>query len=157
MGSISLLAWRKAYMLEFVDNDAVVDTFTFAIPPESEDFAFPQRLSETKTFGGSVFDDYGNDTYRITLSGTTVNEDKKLIYKGKKAPQYLTGTQEIFELQKLIKKWNDGKKNKGSFSGWAVGFLKSLATVSVGCAPLASHFFASSSFTLNSEGSFKGS
>ncbi|MBQ3824749.1 MAG: InlB B-repeat-containing protein, partial [Spirochaetaceae bacterium] len=128
MGSISLLAWRKAYMLEFVDNDAVVDTFTFAIPPESEDFAFPQRLSETKTFGGSVFDDYGNDTYRITLSGTTVNEDKKLIYKGKKAPQYLTGTQEIFELQKLIKKWNDGKKNKGSFSGWAVGFLKSLAT-----------------------------
>jgi len=128
MGSISLLAWRKAYMLEFVDNDAVVDTFTFAVPPESEDFAFPQRLSETKTFGGSVFDDYGNDTYRITLSGTTVNEDKKLIYKGKKAPQYLTGTQEIFELQKLIKQWNDGKVNTGSFSGWAVGFLKSLAT-----------------------------
>ena len=128
MGSISLLAWRKAYMLEFVDNDAVVDTFTFAIPPESEDFAFPQRLSETKTFGGSVFDDYGNDTYRITLSGTTVNEDKKLIYKGKKAPQYLTGTQEIFELQKLIKKWNDGKKSTGAFSGWAVGFLKNLAT-----------------------------
>ena len=128
MGSISLLAWRKAYMLEFVDNDAVVDTFTFAIPPESEDFAFPQRLSETKTFGGSVFDDYGNDTYRITLSGTTVNEDKKLIYKGKKAPQYLTGTQEIFELQKLIKKWNDGKKSTGVFSGWAVGFLKNLAT-----------------------------
>lgn len=117
MGSISLLQWRKAYMLEFLDGDDLVECFTFSVPPESEEFDFPQRITETKTFGGSVFDDYGNDTYRITLSGTTVNEEKKLIYKGKVgAPMYLTGTKEIFELQKIIKNWADGKAmKKGSF------------------------------------------
>ena len=91
-------------MLEFMDGNDVKDCFTFSVPPESEEFQFSQRITETKTFGGSVFDDFGNDPYRITISGTTVNEDKKLIYKGnKKAPQYLTGTKEIFELQKIIK------------------------------------------------------
>lgn len=116
MGSISLLQWRKSYMLEFLEGTELKECFTFSVPPESEEFQFPQRVSETKTFGGSVFDDYGNDTYRITLSGTTVNEDKKFIYKGKAGvPQYLTGTKEIFELQKLIKNWSDGKVSEGFF------------------------------------------
>lgn len=116
MGSISLLQWRKAYMLEFLEGETLKECFTFSVPPESEEFDFPQRISETKSFGGSVFDDYGNDTYRITLSGTTVNEEKKFIYKGtKKAPQYLTGTKEIFELQKIIKNWADGKVSTGFF------------------------------------------
>ena len=115
MGSISLLQWRKAYMLEFLVDNNVVDCFTFSVPPESEELQFSQRISETKTFGGSVFDDYGNDTYKITLSGSTINEDKKLIYKGKNVPQYLTGTKEIFELQKIIKNWSDGKASKGFF------------------------------------------
>ncbi len=116
MGSISLLQWRKAYMLEFLDNGKLVDCFTFSVPPESEELQFSQRLNETKTFGGSVFDDYGNDTYKITLSGSTINEEKKFIYKGtKKAPQYLTGTKEIFELQKIIKNWADGKASSGFF------------------------------------------
>ena len=116
MGSISLLQWRKAYMLEFLEGETLKECFTFSVPPESEELQFPQRISETKTFGGSVFDDYGNDTYRITLSGTTVNEEKKFIYKGtKKAPQYLTGTKEIFELQKIIKNWADGKVSTGFF------------------------------------------
>lgn len=116
MGSISLLQWRKAYMLEFMDGNDVKDCFTFSVPPESEEFQFSQRITETKTFGGSVFDDFGNDSYRITISGTTVNEDKKLIYKGnKKAPQYLTGTKEIFELQKIIKNWADNIYAEGFF------------------------------------------
>lgn len=116
MGSISLLQWRKAYMLEFLDGDTLVECFTFSVPPESEEFDFPQRVTETKTFGGSVFDDYGNDSYRITLSGTTVNEEKKLIYKGKTgAPMYLSGTKEIFELQKIIKNWADGKVSDRMF------------------------------------------
>ena len=125
MGSISLLQWRKAYMLEFLVDGKVEECFTFSVPPESEEFQFPQRITETKTFGGSVFDDYGNDSYRITLSGTTVNEDKKFIYRGKtKAPKYLTGTKEIFELQNIIKNWADDnvttgffKKVTGSLSG----------------------------------------
>lgn len=116
MGSISLLQWRKAYMLEFLDGETLVECFTFSVPPESEEFDFPQRVTETKTFGGSVFDDYGNDSYRITLSGTTVNEEKKLIYKGKTgAPMYLSGTKEIFELQKIIKKWADGEVSDRMF------------------------------------------
>ena len=116
MGSISALQWRKAYMLEFLEDNIIKECFTFSVPPESEEFQFPQRVSETKTFGGSVFDDYGNDSYRITLTGTTVNEEKKFIYKGKtNAPQYLTGTKEIFELQKIIKNWSDGITSSGFF------------------------------------------
>lgn len=103
-------------MLEFLEGDDLKECFTFSVPPESEELQFPQRVTETKTFGGSVFDDYGNDSYRISLSGTTVNEEKKFIYKGtKKAPQYLTGTKEIFELQKIIKNWADGKVSTGFF------------------------------------------
>ncbi len=116
MGSISLLQWRKAYMLEFLEDGIIKECFTFSVPPESEEFQFPQRITETKTFGGSVFDDFGNDSYRITLSGSTVNEEKKFIYKGKtNAPQYLTGTKEIFELQKIIKNWSDGVTSSGFF------------------------------------------
>ena len=115
MGSIGLLKWRKAYMLEFLDDTNVVEVFTFSVPPESEEFVFPQRITETKTFGGSVFDDYGNDTYKITLSGSTINEDKKFIYRGLRPPLYLTGTKEIFELQKIIHNWADGKVAKGFF------------------------------------------
>lgn len=103
-------------MLEFLEGDDLKECFTFSVPPESEELQFPQRVTETKTFGGSVFDDYGNDSYRITLSGTTVNEEKKLIYRGlKKVPLYLTGTKEIFELQKIIKNWSDGKVSTGFF------------------------------------------
>ena len=115
MGSIGLLKWRKAYMLEFLDGTDVKEVFTFSVPPESEEFVFSQRITETKTFGGSVFDDYGNDTYKITLSGSTINEDKKLIYRGLRPPLYLTGTKEIFELQKIIQNWADGKVLQGFF------------------------------------------
>lgn len=110
--------WHKAYMLEFQSSAAIKtgffgngsnsdsEIFTFALPPESEDFDYKQRVTETKTFGGAVFDDYGNDTYRIVLSGTTVNNEKKLIYKGTKTlPGYLTGEQEIFKLQEMIDKY----------------------------------------------------
>ena len=102
-------------MLEFLDGTNVAEVFTFSVPPESEEFVFPQRLTETKTFGGSVFDDYGNDTYKITLSGSTINEDKKFIYRGLNPPLYLTGTKEIFELQKIIQNWADGKVSTGFF------------------------------------------
>lgn len=102
-------------MLEFLDGTEVKEVFTFSVPPESEEFIFPQRITETKTFGGSVFDDYGNDTYKITLSGSTINEDKKFIYRGLNPPLYLTGTKEIFTLQKIIQNWADGKVLEGFF------------------------------------------
>lgn len=99
--------WRKSYMLEFLVGETVDDVFTFSVPPESEDFSFPQRMTETKTFGGSVFDQYGNDSIHITLTGTTINEEKKYIYRGsKKQPMYLSGEKEIYTLQKKLAKWN---------------------------------------------------
>jgi uncharacterized repeat protein (TIGR02543 family) len=111
MGIMNLHLHRKAYMLEFLENDVPKDVFTFSIPPESEDFDFSQRITETKTFGGSAFDDYGNDTIKITLTGSTVNEERKLIYKGlQKPPRYLTGEKEIFHLQELLDDW--GKIDK---------------------------------------------
>jgi uncharacterized repeat protein (TIGR02543 family) len=109
MGIMNLRHWRKAYMIEFLKNDnEVEDVFTFSVPPESENFEFPQRITETPTFGGVVFDDYGNDTVKIRLTGSTINEERKLIYRGnKKLPDYLTGEKEIFKLQELFEKWGN--------------------------------------------------
>ena len=116
---MNLGLWKKAYMLEFMGRridtggfslnwNSDSEIFTFALPPESEDFDYSQRVTETKTFGGAVFDDYGNDTIRIVLSGSTVNNEKKLIYKGTKTiPGYLTGEQEIFKLRDLIEKYGE--------------------------------------------------
>ena len=73
--------WNKAYLLEFKMNGVLTDAFTFSVPPESEEFAFPQRKGETKTFGGAVISDYGNDLVQINLSGSTINQELKLIYK----------------------------------------------------------------------------
>jgi uncharacterized repeat protein (TIGR02543 family) len=111
MGIMNLGLFRKAYMLEFLENDIPKEVFTFSIPPEAEDFSFDQRVTETKTFGGSAFDDYGNDTIKITLSGSTVNEEKKIIYKGlTKPPKYLSGEKEIYHLQGILEEWGDIEK-----------------------------------------------
>lgn len=113
---MNLGVWHKAYMLEIIGlqkeegfslssalNFSGSEVFTFALPPEAEDFDYSQRVTETKTFGGAVFDDYGNDTFKITISGSTVNNEKKLIYRGTKAvPEYLTGEKEIFKLRDLL-------------------------------------------------------
>lgn len=107
MAILNAKVWNKAYMLEFLGmKGGKSKCFTFSVPPESEELQFSQRVSETKTFGGSVFDCYGNDTIKINLSGSTVNEERKLIYRGKALPSYYTGEKEIFELQKLISDWN---------------------------------------------------
>jgi uncharacterized repeat protein (TIGR02543 family) len=108
MAFINESQWRKAYMIEFLRNKVVEDVFTFSVPPESENLDFPQRVTETPTFGGVVFDDYGNDTVKIRLTGSTINEERKLIYQGnKKLPSYLTGEKEIFKLQELFEKWGE--------------------------------------------------
>lgn len=112
MAIMNVNLWKKAYMLEFLQDKEVKEVFTFSVPPESEDFDFPQRVSETKTFGGAVFDDYGNDTVKITLSGSTINEEKKYIYRGSKKPMYLTGEREIFYLQSIFQEWGQVKNLK---------------------------------------------
>jgi uncharacterized repeat protein (TIGR02543 family) len=100
--------WRKAYMIEFLKNKEVKEVFTFSVPPESENFDFPQRVTETPTFGGVVFDEYGNDTVKIRLTGSTINEERKLIYRGNtRLPSYMTGEKEIFELQRIFEEWGE--------------------------------------------------
>ena len=97
--------WKKAYLLEFKLNGVLTDAFTFSVPPESEEFNFPQRKSETKTFGGGVVADYGNDFVQISLSGSTINQELKLIYKSRLGTEQLTGEQEAFYLRDLLKKY----------------------------------------------------
>jgi uncharacterized repeat protein (TIGR02543 family) len=126
MGVMNSRLAGKAYMFEFVSTKGAEvknEYFSFAVPPESEEFEFGQRITETKTFGGSVFDDYGNDTIPIKISGTTINDEKKMVYRGgssreglsKGQPRiaYLTGEKEIFELRKLINEWGKGYKING--------------------------------------------
>lgn len=102
--------WKKAYLLEFKMNNVLTDAFTFSVPPESEEFSFPQRNNETKTFGGSVIADYGNDTVQINLSGSTINQELKLIFKSTLGTAEMTGEQEIFYLRDLLKKYGTRDK-----------------------------------------------
>ncbi|MDR1905167.1 MAG: hypothetical protein LBQ88_23160, partial [Treponema sp.] len=99
--------WKKAYLIEFVDNETwkVLDAFTFSVPPESEEITYSQRKSETKTFGGLHVDDYGPDAVKISLSGSTINQDLKKIYNPEGADKWMTGEQEIYYLRNLIHKY----------------------------------------------------
>lgn len=107
MGIINKRVFSKSYMLEILKNGKTQEVFTFSMPPKSEEFDFGQRVTETKTFGGSVIDRYGNDTTRIVLSGSTGNEDNKIIYRGlTKMPKYLNGESEIFWLQKILDEYH---------------------------------------------------
>lgn len=102
--------WNKAYLLEFKLNGVLTDAFTFSVPPENEEFSFPQRKNETKTFGGAVVADYGNDLVQINLSGSTINQEVKLIYKSRLGSDMMTGEQEIFYLRDLLKKYGSRDK-----------------------------------------------
>ena len=98
--------FRHAYMIEFRKEDGdVTDVFTFSLPPESEQINKTQRVNYTKTFGGVVVDDYGNDVSKITLSGTTGNDELKTIFRGNKFPVSLNGEDELLYLDKLIDKY----------------------------------------------------
>lgn len=103
--------WKKSYLLEFYDGKIVSDCFTFSLPPENEEIKYTFRKTETKTFGGLHIDDYGIDPARITLSGTTGNTEIKKIYRPGKSDKWLTGEEEIFHLEKLLRESKKNKKN----------------------------------------------
>lgn len=105
--------WKKSYILEFYKNDILQDAFAFSVPPQSEEFIHPQRIAETKTFSNVVFDDYGNDSIKISLAGTTINEELKYIYRGKLPHKTLSGTDEIFYLKDLFEKYGRQENLKG--------------------------------------------
>jgi hypothetical protein len=106
--------YKKAYLIEFMNEDGTEaeEAFTFSVPPESEELSYPQRKTETKTFGGLHVDDYGIDAVKISLSGSTVNQELKLIYNPKSpgGENYKTGEQEIYLLRDLLKEWKSGEK-----------------------------------------------
>lgn len=95
----------KVYIIDFIVNDKIKDTFAFSVPPQSEEIRYSQRIGETKTFGGVVYEDYGNDTVKITLSGTTINRDVKRIYTHDGSIQTYEEYDEIFALRDIINKW----------------------------------------------------
>ncbi|MDR1218660.1 MAG: hypothetical protein LBK73_03510 [Treponema sp.] len=111
VGKLKTDLWKKSYLIEFVgENGASLDAFTFSVPPESEEITYSQRKSETKTFGGLHVDDYGLDAVKISLSGSTINQDLKKIYNPKApgADKWMTGEHEIYYLRDLIKKYKTG-------------------------------------------------
>jgi hypothetical protein len=96
---------KKSYMIEFVGvNGEPEDVFTFSIPPKQEELVYPQRITKTNTFGGVHMDEYGNDAVKISLSGTTINQELRLIYTGKGSEKWLTGEEEAYYLRDLIQK-----------------------------------------------------
>jgi hypothetical protein len=98
--------YKKAYLIEFLGADGKSeDVFTFSTPPESEELTYTQRKTETKTFGGLHVDDYGIDAVKIVLSGSTINQSLKEIYRGDKDSKWLSGEEEIYYLRDLIMKY----------------------------------------------------
>jgi hypothetical protein len=97
--------WSKAYLIEFLDNGIVEDSFTFSVPPEQEEFTYAQRKTETKTFGGLHVDEYGIDAVKISLSGSTINQELKKIYMPHKSDKWMTGEEEIYFFRDLIKEY----------------------------------------------------
>ena len=104
--------WKSAYLLEFRQGSIVEEAFTFSVPVQSEELNYAQRIAETKTFGGSVFEDYGNDSVKITLSGSTINQELRTIHRADKAVKEFTGEGEIFYLKNIIEKYGQFKKIK---------------------------------------------
>ncbi len=98
--------WKSSYLLE-MRSPSQSEFFTFSLPPESVEVILPQRVSETKTFGGIFFDDYGAEAARITLSGSTGNSDIKKIYRGPQEEKWLSGKEEIYYIRDTIIRYKE--------------------------------------------------
>lgn len=104
--------YNKSYLIEFYGTGGTPEeAFTFSTPPESEDLTYSQRKVETKTFGGVQVDDYGADAVRISLSGSTINQELKPIFRGDKEKKWLSGEAEIYYLRDLINQYKTGTDN----------------------------------------------
>jgi LysM repeat protein len=101
--------FRKSYLIEFYTNNKNVpqDVFTFSVPPENEELTYSQRKTETKTFSGLQVEDYGADAVNITLSGSTINQSIKRIYRPDRNDKWLSGEDEIYHFRDLIMKHKD--------------------------------------------------
>jgi hypothetical protein len=102
----------RTYLIEFMTEDgkSTDESFSFSVPPENEELTYGQRKSETKTFGGLHVDDYGAEAVRISISGSTVNQELKKVYQ-KSGNKLLTGEQEVYRFRDLIVKYKIGTEN----------------------------------------------
>ena len=98
------LLYKKAYLIEFIGDDGVTpeDAFTFSVPPENEELTYTQRKTEVKTFGGLHIDEYGIDAVKIIISGSTINQTLKKIYRASMSELWLSGEEEIYYLRDLL-------------------------------------------------------
>ena len=107
--------WKNVYLLEFYNADTATpsDSFAFGVPPETEEFVLSQRKSETKTFGGLVVDDYGCNELKISLSGSTVNNEMRRIYHTNGQQEYMSGEDEIFAFKAMLEKYKRNPNTMG--------------------------------------------
>lgn len=100
--------YKKSYLLEIYDRSkaTITDAFCFSVPPENEEFTHTQRISQTKTYGGLCVDRYGNEAVKISLGGSTINQEFKYIFRSSLASKKLNGEQEIFYLRDMLEKAN---------------------------------------------------
>lgn len=98
--------YKKSYLLEVFDKRQakITDAFCFSLPPENEELTYTQRITQTKTYGGLCVDRYGKEAVKISLSGSTVNQELKYIYRSSLAAQKMTGEQEIYYLRDMLEK-----------------------------------------------------
>jgi len=115
--------WKKSFLLEIVSSGSQPsELFTFSLPPQNIETIYPQRVSETKTFGGLFVDDYGSDVAKITLSGNTGNSEIKCIYRGTRGDLWLSGKEEIYYIRDHIVRYKENYSD-------AKLYLYNLATV----------------------------
>lgn len=105
--------YKKTYMISIVQNNTEIAAFSFSTPAQEENFNYPQRVYETKTFGGVIFDKYGNDSVKVHISGSTINQELRTVYNGLNGNKVLTGKEEIFLLQEIISQNNKNILNLG--------------------------------------------
>ena len=106
--------YKKSYLLEVFNSKTkkITDAFCFAVPPENEEITYTQRISQTKTFGGICVDRYGKDAVKISLSGSTINQEVRYIYRSSLTAQNMTGEQEIYYLRDLLEKVAEDKNSE---------------------------------------------
>lgn len=110
----NMTLYKKAYLIEVFNAKTrkITDAFCFSVPPENEELTYTQRISQTKTFGGICVDRYGKDAVKISLSGSTINQESRYIYRSSLAAQNMTGEQEIYYLRDLLENVADDKNSE---------------------------------------------
>ena len=94
-GAYYLNLWQKSVYFELLHEERFMHGFALSLPPQSIEVAEPQRVAETKTYGGMFVDDYGMDAAKITISGTTGNSQIRPTY-AYRGERWMDGKNELY-------------------------------------------------------------